>query len=515
MIRAVEHSVPFLPADKPRYAMGLGTPPQMLDMIARGIDMFDCVMPTRLARHGVAFTLDGPIHIKNKEFERDEGPLCECAHPHVARFSRAFIRHLFRAGEILALRLLSFHNLHFYVRLMRRAQQAVEAGAFPAFREDFLRRYPQDTSEMTALNTLTALLAQAIRRPGSRKPVRQSHRHDGPAGRDVLLPADPPATEAEEGTGRPDRLDGNRRQGRHRRRHPRAGPQHQGTHGRRQGRRRHHDGVRKDLDHHRPQEGQPAPATRTEPFPRIPSPPVMSLGFAILNDPLALFLSGLALLVLFFWYFATDVERRKRNVGSVLVLGVTALCALAVWPPRETIKGGIDIVGGSAFTLRVQPNIDEKGQPVPVTPDDANQAIKTIEKRLNTLGNKDLIIHRQGDDRIRVQMPGIEPEQAAGSPRHPRTRRQAGTQGGQPRGLHPRRRRPHARRARRQRRRDRPRLQGLPAQVRGRRRQRPQRDAAAQPPHRARRRRTSATPSRTRSIPPRSTSASTARARTR
>jgi len=147
MIRAVEHSVPFLPADKPRYAMGLGTPPQMLEMIARGIDMFDCVMPTRLARHGAAFTLDGPIHIKNKEFERDEGPLCESSHPHVARFSRAFIRHLFRAGEMLALRLLSFHNLHFYVRLMRRAQRAIEAGNFPGFRKEFLSRYPETDSK--------------------------------------------------------------------------------------------------------------------------------------------------------------------------------------------------------------------------------------------------------------------------------------------------------------------------------------------------------------------------------
>jgi len=145
MLRAVEHSVPFLPAAKPRYAMGLGTPPQMLAMIARGIDLFDCVMPTRLARHGVAFTLDGTILIKNKEFERDERPLCESAHPQVAGFSRAFVRHLFRSGEILALRLLSFHNLHFYVRLMRQARQAVEAGAYPAFRESFLSRYTANT----------------------------------------------------------------------------------------------------------------------------------------------------------------------------------------------------------------------------------------------------------------------------------------------------------------------------------------------------------------------------------
>ena len=125
--------------------MGLGTPPQLLEMIGRGVDMFDCVMPTRLARHGVAFTLDGPIHLKIKQFERDERPLCESAHPHVARFSRAFLRHLFRAGEILALRLLSFHNLHFYVRLMRGAQAAIEAGEYLSFKDAFLRRY-QPTS---------------------------------------------------------------------------------------------------------------------------------------------------------------------------------------------------------------------------------------------------------------------------------------------------------------------------------------------------------------------------------
>jgi queuine tRNA-ribosyltransferase len=141
MFRAIENAGPFLPADKPRYAMGLGTPPQMLEMIARGVDMFDCVLPTRVARHGMAFTLDGPIHIKNKAFERDHGPLCETSHPHVARFSRAYIRHLFRAGEILALRLLSFHNLHFYLSLMQQAREALEANRFAEFRRDFTARY--------------------------------------------------------------------------------------------------------------------------------------------------------------------------------------------------------------------------------------------------------------------------------------------------------------------------------------------------------------------------------------
>lgn len=141
MFRAIENAVPFLPENKPRYAMGLGTPPQILEMIGRGVDMFDCVMPTRVARHGQAFTLDGPIHIKNLEFERDESPLCETAHPHVSRFTRAYIRHLFRAGEILALRLLSFHNLHFLLALADQARSAIQDGNFPEFKDSFIRRY--------------------------------------------------------------------------------------------------------------------------------------------------------------------------------------------------------------------------------------------------------------------------------------------------------------------------------------------------------------------------------------
>jgi queuine tRNA-ribosyltransferase len=146
MFRAIENSVPFLHREKPRYAMGLGTPPQILEMIARGVDMFDCVMPTRLARHGVAFTLDGPIQIKNQVHEKDPQPLCETAHPHLAGFSRAYIRHLFRAGEILALRLLSFHNLHFYLRLVAGAREAISAGNFLAFKDSFIHRYTRSAT---------------------------------------------------------------------------------------------------------------------------------------------------------------------------------------------------------------------------------------------------------------------------------------------------------------------------------------------------------------------------------
>lgn len=141
MLRAIDHSAPWLPEDKPRYAMGLGTPPQLLEMIARGVDMFDCVMPTRLARHGVALTPDGPMHIKNQRWAADSRPIDPEGHPHVTQFSRAYVRHLFKAGEILALRLLSFQNLEFYLRLMVQAREAIAAGTFGSFKDSFIARY--------------------------------------------------------------------------------------------------------------------------------------------------------------------------------------------------------------------------------------------------------------------------------------------------------------------------------------------------------------------------------------
>lgn len=145
MIRAIENAVPFLPEDKPRYAMGLGTPPQMLEMVARGVDMFDCVMPTRVARHGTAFTADGPLHIKNKQYEFDPAPIEEDTHPALQKYSRSFIRHLFRSGELLSLRLLSLHNLHFFLRLMRQARKHIEAGTFLEFKDAFIKRYLQQS----------------------------------------------------------------------------------------------------------------------------------------------------------------------------------------------------------------------------------------------------------------------------------------------------------------------------------------------------------------------------------
>ncbi|MGZ5553489.1 MAG: tRNA guanosine(34) transglycosylase Tgt [Chthoniobacterales bacterium] len=142
MMRAIEASEPFLPNDKPRYAMGLGTPPQMIEMVARGVDMFDCVLPTRLARNGTAFTAAGSLNLKNAEFALQKGPIEDgCACPACREFSRGYIRHLIKAEEILGLRLITLHNLHFYLELMNRARCAIENGTFAEFRRDFVGNY--------------------------------------------------------------------------------------------------------------------------------------------------------------------------------------------------------------------------------------------------------------------------------------------------------------------------------------------------------------------------------------
>jgi queuine tRNA-ribosyltransferase len=142
MIKAVESSEPFLPNDRPRYAMGLGTPPQLLEMIARGMDMFDCVLPTRLARNGTAFMSTGTLNLKNAEFAKDKRPIEEgCACPSCRDFTRGYIRHLIKAEEILGLRLITLHNLHFYIELMRQARAKIDNGTFDAFRKDFVSNY--------------------------------------------------------------------------------------------------------------------------------------------------------------------------------------------------------------------------------------------------------------------------------------------------------------------------------------------------------------------------------------
>lgn len=142
MMAAVERAEPFLPFDRARYAMGLGTPPQMIEMVARGIDMFDCVLPTRLARNGTAFTKAGTVALKNAANAEDPGPIeegCEC--PACRQFSRAYLRHLIKAEEILGLRLVSLHNLHFYLNLLRTARRHILEGTFAEFRREFVAGY--------------------------------------------------------------------------------------------------------------------------------------------------------------------------------------------------------------------------------------------------------------------------------------------------------------------------------------------------------------------------------------
>ena len=135
MYAAVEASVPFLPEDKPRYVMGLGVLSQMTECVARGIDMFDCVIPTRVARHGTAITRHGNVAIKAAKWARDPGPVeegCDCYC--CQNFSRAYVRHLLHAGEILGIRLLTIHNVHRLCAFMREMREAIAAGTFSQFR---------------------------------------------------------------------------------------------------------------------------------------------------------------------------------------------------------------------------------------------------------------------------------------------------------------------------------------------------------------------------------------------
>jgi SecD/SecF fusion protein len=138
----------------------------------------------------------------------------------------------------------------------------------------------------------------------------------------------------------------------------------------------------------------------------------MLAAITFLEDPRILFATGLTLMVLFFWYFGTDIERRKRNIGTVLTLGICALCIFASTPPKERLKGGIDIKGGSSFTLHIQPRLDNDGKEMPITPSQVEQAITVIEKRLNGMGTAEPIIARQGTNGILLQMPGVEPAES-------------------------------------------------------------------------------------------------------
>ena len=127
-----------MPADKPRYLMGVGTPSNIIEGVARGIDFFDCVMPARNARHGKLFTWEGTINIKNEKYKLDDRPISErCGCPACKSFSRAYIRHLLNAGEMLAMRLLVLHNLYFYNDLMAKIRQAIDEDRFDEFRAEY------------------------------------------------------------------------------------------------------------------------------------------------------------------------------------------------------------------------------------------------------------------------------------------------------------------------------------------------------------------------------------------
>lgn len=144
-ILEVVHDV--LPRERPRYLMGVGFPEDLVEGVRRGMDLFDCVAPTRMGRNGAAFTADGRLNIKRAEYRRDERPLdaeCDCAA--CARFTRAYVRHLFVADEMLGMRLLSLHNVHFLVSLMRAARDAIAAGSFDGWSRSWLDRYHSRSS---------------------------------------------------------------------------------------------------------------------------------------------------------------------------------------------------------------------------------------------------------------------------------------------------------------------------------------------------------------------------------
>ena len=142
MMAMLDSLAPHLPADKPHYVMGVGTPDDLIEGVDRGIDMFDCVMPSRNARNGTLFTDDGKINIKNlKHFDDEQPIMADCSCYTCRNFSRAYLRHLYMAKEILSSRLNTLHNLHYYCHLMQRARTALAEGNWPGFREQFLQRY--------------------------------------------------------------------------------------------------------------------------------------------------------------------------------------------------------------------------------------------------------------------------------------------------------------------------------------------------------------------------------------
>ncbi len=144
MYDIIEALDPYMPRDKTRYLMGVGTPSNIIEGVARGVDFFDCVMPARNARHAKLFTWSGTINLKNAKYERDERPIdAECDCPVCRRYSRAYLRHLFKAEEMLTMRLSVMHNLYFYNKLTERIRNALDEGSFESFRRTYSVRLAQ------------------------------------------------------------------------------------------------------------------------------------------------------------------------------------------------------------------------------------------------------------------------------------------------------------------------------------------------------------------------------------
>ncbi|MBK8150939.1 MAG: tRNA guanosine(34) transglycosylase Tgt [Acidobacteria bacterium] len=163
MYEVLEFLAPQMPEDAPRYLMGVGTPEDLIEAVRHGVDMFDCVMPTRNGRTGGVFTSKGKLNIRNARFALDQGPLDEdCPCSVCRRYSRAYLRHLYQAGEMLAATLISHHNLAFYLNLMRRIRSAISEGRFEAFRRDFFGKGRQRI--LTASNSVRVFSELIIRR---------------------------------------------------------------------------------------------------------------------------------------------------------------------------------------------------------------------------------------------------------------------------------------------------------------------------------------------------------------
>ncbi len=146
MMEMLEKTVPYLPENKPRYLMGVGSPDYLIDGSIRGIDMFDCVLPTRIGRNGTVFTSKGRIIIRDAKYAEDFSPIDEECDCYVCRnFTRAYIRHLFKAGEMLGLRLATWHNLRFLIRLMENIREAIRNDCLGDFRNEFFRKFGYDT----------------------------------------------------------------------------------------------------------------------------------------------------------------------------------------------------------------------------------------------------------------------------------------------------------------------------------------------------------------------------------